>query len=358
MTASLPDSFIAKANSLAKGAIVFAVMRNERIRVASWLAHYRRMGVSAFAIIDNGSSDGTFEYLSGEKDVALIRIKHSFAAANFGIDWLNEFHARLDPGHWVLFADADELLVYRGWPAKTLAQFTAEVLGDGSNAVFGFLLDMYPDGPVDAASANGHDLFESAPCFDSDYCFRSRPKKPWEDQPKTIEIVGGPRIRLLSSFDRERETNWVDYFVRGQIDRILPIVPDRLVGTVVRLAPRQMPSLSKVPLVLSGSGFRYVNNHGGGPGRFHAENVVCCHFKFLQDFAIRVSQEAARKEHYRRGAEYIMYVNALNRFGRLDLRYAGTRRFLRSQTLADLGLIRDITCWLDTRQSSPRSRPF
>jgi hypothetical protein len=117
-----------------------------------------------------------------------------------------------------------------------------------------------------------------------------------------------------------------------------------------------MPSLSKVPLVLSGSGFRYVNNHGGGPGRIHAENVVCCHFKFLQDFAIRVSQEAARKEHFRRGAEYIMYVRALNRFGRLDLRYAGTKRFLGSQTLVDLGLIRDISYWLDAGQSA--SRPF
>lgn len=345
---SLPPPFIAKANSLARGSIAFAVVRNERVRIAPWLDHYRRIGISAFAVVDNGSTDGTFEFLSGQNDVALIRIEESYAEAQFGIDWLNDFHARLDPGHWVLFADADELLVYRGWPTQSISDLGDLALRDGRNAVFGFMLDMYPDGPVDTAYVNdGHDLFERAPCFDRDYCFRPRPKKPWESQAKSIEIVGGPRVRILSSFAKECKTNWVHYFFRGQIDRILPLVPDHLVHLVVRLVPRQMPALSKVPLVLSGSGFRYSNSHGGGPGRFYRENVVFCHFKFLPDFAARVKQEAIRQEHFRRGAEYIMYARALDQAGRLDLRYEGTKRFSGAETLIQLGLIRDIRDWID-----------
>ncbi len=290
---SLSEIFITATNSIARGAVVFAVVRNERFRIEPWLAHYRSMGFGAFAIVDNGSNDGTFEFLSKEKDVVLFRTEESYRLANSGIEWVNEFHARLDPGHWVLLADADELLVYRGWPRTSIFEFTDQVRQAGSNAVFGFMLDMYPEGPVD--SADGQDLFEKAPCFDSDYYFRSRPKKPWADQADCIELVGGPRVRLLSSLEKERRTTWVHYFLRGQMDRILPLLPDGLVGLAVRLAPKQMPCLSKVPLAFSGSGFRYVNAHGGSPANFYSENVVFCHFKFLPDFAARVEQEVHSK---------------------------------------------------------------
>jgi glycosyltransferase involved in cell wall biosynthesis len=339
----LPDVFINRISESNENLIVFSAVRNERLRIGHWLEHYRRAGVKIFAVIDNGSTDGTFEFLHSQPDVILIRMTHSFSAANFGISWLNELHGRIAPQTWILFADADELLVYRGWPSRPVQALADEAARESKNAIFGFMLDMYPDGALEEAVVdNAASLFSVAPCFDVDYQFRLRPLRPWEPQHKSIEVIGGPRVRLLSSLDRALRTTWISYFIRGQIDRILPIVPNALVPWVVRLMPRQMPALAKVPLVMSGTGFTYSNNHGGDGSSFFRENVILAHFKFLSDFAARVREEVTRGEHYRRGAEYHMYADAIRSQSRIDFRYTGSRRFAGSEQLLELGLIRDI----------------
>ena len=142
----LPRKFIEDIASMNENVVVFSVMRNERMRIGAWLRHYRAMGIGAFAIVDNGSTDGTFEYLSEQPDVVLVRLMDSFSSVAFGIDWLNEFHARITPSTWVLFADADEFLIYRGWPSIPIGTFVRTIEGEGCDAVFGFMLDMYPRG--------------------------------------------------------------------------------------------------------------------------------------------------------------------------------------------------------------------
>jgi hypothetical protein len=71
-----------------------------------------------------------------------------------------------------------------------------------------------------------------------------------------------------------------------------------------------------------------------------------CHFKFLADFAARVRTEAARGEHYRRGAEYIMYADAISQTNRLELAYEGSQWFRTVDQFVELGLIRNIASLL------------
>lgn len=275
--------------------------------------------------------------------MCVARITTGFAEARYGTDWLNELLRRLAPGKWVLYADADEFLVYRGAPARPLMSLCSEAEGEGATAVLGFMLDMYPDSPLEDAQLHAStDPFTLAPCFDGDYHFQIRSRKPWETSAPMLEVVGGPRLRLLSSIAREKRATWFDHFLRGQIDRVLPRVSDALVPWVVRLMPRQMPALEKAPLVITGAGISYVNSHNVVGARFHRENVVFCHFKFLADFAAKVRTEAVRGAHYRRGAEYIMYADAIRGRGGIDLRYANTRRFTGAGQLVELGLIRDM----------------
>jgi len=350
------DALITAINDTRSKIIVFAVVRNEMLRLRAFLKHYRAMGIRLFVIVDNGSEDGTFEYLQKQCDVLLVRTLESYAASNFGLHWLNELHQKLTDHRWILFADADELLVYRGWPQKKVADLCAEAEAQGGNAIFAPMLDMYPNGPLESAEmTEGDDLFAVSPCFDRDICFRHRPVKPWEKPFKAIEIIGGPRVRMISDFKKEVNTGWFSYFIRGLIDRLLPMTPDILLPWLIRIWPKQPPALAKMPLAISGTGIAYSTAHGGDGWRFHTENAVVCHFKFLSDFPVRVRAEASRGEHYRRGAEYIAYAHALQKYGQIDLRYEGTEIFESVEQLQRLGFFRDIHALLTGEITKPVS---
>src|SRR6516165_7890424 len=96
--------------------LVFAVMRNEKLRLEAWMDHYRKIGIQHLFIIDNGSTDGTYEFLVRQPEVVVERTQESYASANYGLKWLNRFREAVSDDRWILFADADELIVYEGWP--------------------------------------------------------------------------------------------------------------------------------------------------------------------------------------------------------------------------------------------------
>lgn len=319
------------------------VVRNEMIRLPSWLAHHRALGISQFAVIDNGSVDGTLEFAKKQGDCHVIQRRESFAEANCGVAWINDLIGNLKNPGWVYFSDADEQLMYRGWPSRSVVELCQEAEREGSNAIFSFMLDMYPPGPLEGTvSSDLRDLLAVAPCFDTDYHFRLRPRKPWQTSDGWIEVVGGPRVRYLSSFSREVKSGWLDYMWRGQIDRVLPLVPSSAVPLVVRAMPAHMPVLAKYPLIKAGEGVRHEHPHWITGARVHRDSAVLCHFKFLHDFAERVRVEAERGEHYNRSAEYILYGDLLRKHGNMDFRYGGTAHFSHSDQLVELGLIRDI----------------
>jgi glycosyltransferase involved in cell wall biosynthesis len=355
----LPDSFITAITRIAPRLLVVSMVRNESLRLRAWLRHYRNIGVKTFAIVDNGSTDETYEILREQPDVVATRTETSYAALNFGIPWLNELHTRLAPATWVLFADADELFVYRGWPGRPLIELADEAASQNCNAFFAVMVDMYPDGPVEEAIlSEQEDLFDVAPCFDRDYRFRLRPSSPWKKPENKPELIGGPRLRMLSSIERELATTWFSQWIRGQIDRVLPMTPDLLLPWVVRAFPRSIPSLCKAPLVRSGAGVSYTSAHYTRGARLFPENVVLCHFKFLADFAVRVRAEATRGEHYRRGAEYIMYADAISQKEHLNLVYEGTQRLHTVDQFVELGLIRNVTSFFEERCAADPSSEF
>lgn len=343
----LPQTFIDAINNSDAGIIVFSAMRNEILRLPAFLEHYRKIGIKAFAIIDNGSTDGTYEYLQAQPDVILLQLTDSYAASNFAMNWLTNLHDRLTNGAWILYADADELLVYEGWPEHPVSVTVAKAEESGATAILGFMLDMYPDGPLETSVVDGANLFSTAQYFDRDYQFRLRPIKPWQNAQKIPEVVGGPRVRLFSNMNREVNLSWVGLTVRGQIDRLLPVAPQRAVPLLIKYWPKQLPAIIKYPIAKSGIGISYSNAHSIGGARPYHRNVVLCHFKFLADFAKRVRIEVQRGEHYRGGAEYRMYLELVEREGHIDLRYPGSVRFKDVQQLVDLNLIRDLRPFIE-----------
>ena len=323
---------------------LFSKCRNERLRLPAFLKHYRGMGVDRFFIVDNGSSDGTTEYLLNQPDVHVFRTEGRFREARGGTDWLNALLAEFGVGCWCVTVDIDELLYYPGSEHTPLPRLTAYLEEKGCEALSCLLLDLYPPGPLrDCAYRAGDDLVAAAPYFD----IGPYQRLPMEHCPGWM-IRGGVRERLFYPECRARS---VQTRVRNMYHRLLlrlPVV--RRKNWVYARRPTISPLLTKVPLVRWDGRSRYLNvNHFVSPKTIAAETGVLLHFKFLQDFHDRAMQEAARGEYYDGAIEYLRYAERLSADPALTLVYEGSMRFDHSSQLVKLGLMQDTASWGEAR---------
>lgn len=274
------------------GPVAFAVMRNEALRLPAYLAHYRRLGVVRFVILENQSNDRTRKELSEQEDVELYSSLGHFIGKAFWIDHLLKKHG---VGRWCVVADADELLVYPGWPETSLPKLTEYLDATSSNAVHAILLDLYPDGPLSRADyRRGDDYFRREWFFDAFESLTTRPRHFQFGMGLDYRFFGGVRQRLFG------------------------------IGVCC----------SKFPLLRYEVGM-YLNDghHYLERGRFAELRAVVCHFKYLQDFDAHAREEVSRGQHIGAGAEYQAYAETLAKkgdefslCGRESIGFEGTRQ--------------------------------
>src|SRR5215475_13469447 len=89
----------------------FLVIRNEALRLPSTLRHHRSLGVHRFFILDNGSTDGTLEYVLKQPDVHVFSTSERYSQSHYGVVWTNALLDSFGVGHWTLTIDADEQLI-------------------------------------------------------------------------------------------------------------------------------------------------------------------------------------------------------------------------------------------------------
>lgn len=322
-----------------------------------FLAHYRKLGVESFVFVDNQSTDGTTEFLRAQPDVTLYWTPDRYSQSNCGTEWVNTLITLHGQDRWCLSVDADELLTFRDSEERPVSDFLQEVEKRGARAVFAYMLDLYPDGPLSSAVL-GEDtsFFQVCNAHDRDYVFRVTPTKPWKTPGfPPFEVLGGPRLRLWSSLEKEAETTWVNYFLRGQVDRVERWVPKRVRPRLVSFFENQPPHLQKVPIVkpASESGFRfYMGAHACTRLPLYHENAVLCHFKFTASFVEKARREVERGEHYRGGSQYQRYLQLLSHGESSNICYSGTVRYGGTKALCDLGLIRSLESLTPRNHSS------
>ena len=298
-----------RTEQIAPGDILaFVTLRNERVRLPYFLEYYRRIGVGHFLIVDNGSDDGSREYLTDQPDVSLWTTTASYKASRFGMDWINALLRRHGDGHWCLTVDPDEFLVYPHANTRPLRALTDWLASSGTRSFSAMLLDMYPKGPVTAQPyAEGQDPFEIASWFDpANYAIRKNGLY------RNLWIQGGPRARTLFAED-----------------------------------PENAPALNKIPLVRWKRGYAYVSStHMLLP---RSLNVVydedggemasgaLLHAKFLSTFAAKSAEELDRRQHYANSREYHAYQQGLQ--SQADFWCEQSRDYRDWRQLEDLGLI-------------------
>ncbi len=280
------------------------VVRNESLRLPSTLAHYRQLGVDRFLVIDNGSDDGTLEFLRGQPDIHVFLTTDSFAESQCGLTWTNAILDAFCDGQWTMTIDADELFIYPHVGQVGIHRFCRFLDSVGHKAVISLLLDMYSDKPLaETVHPPGGSLVATCPYFDSG------PYQAVQVQAfPAVQFYGGVRQRLF----------------KNALGGRYPA-----------------PTVSKVPLVKWRAGTHYLlATHAMTPVVLSDLIAALLHFKFLDDFPLRAVTEARRGEHFDGASEYRAYVELVEQGWPVPLHAAESMRFEDADQLVRLGLMR------------------
>jgi hypothetical protein len=283
-----PEASVARAR--AADVAVVACMRNEMFMLPQFLAHYRKLGVGAFLIADNCSDDGTLEYLQQQNDVALFSVDTDYNLSHYGVAWQQAMMSSFRLGKWSLVADADELLIWQENQHQTLADSqtlaNSQTLADllktpefrHANAVRIFMLDMYPQGPLEAADFATGTPFEQAGFADRvPFLSNTLSRGPYSNQPGWTSAL---RHRLIAGS-----------------------APSLFVAQKLALLRYQ-------PWMRLSAGLHFVNDVDIAP-----RELLFAHFKYNADFRRKAQAEVLRGQHFNDAEEYRKYL-ALTSEGR------------------------------------------
>jgi hypothetical protein len=280
---------------------LFTRLRSQAHRLPAFLDFYRGQGVDRFFIVDNGSDDGTRDYLLAQPDVHLYLTTDAYAEYGGGMRWLNELLVEHGSGAWTLTVDVDELLAYPHAERLGLKALTGLLDVQGAEALFAFMLDMYPQGPVALAHcAPEASPLTVCPLFDeAGYMTRPSPIFPFSI------VLGGPMSRALGE--------------------------SRLNGTY----------LHKVPLIRWMPEIRHTTStHHPFPVRLAQETGVLLHFKCLSDLPAKAATESKRKQYSHGGRRYTALTGLFARDAGLTLVSPLSRRLRSTQQLVEIGHMR------------------
>ncbi len=186
--------------ALAVGEVgLICVLRNEIDRLPLFFEHYRGLGVTRFLIVDNGSDDGSHEFLLAAPDADIFHTDVPFSEAHGGLFWANGIAAAYCVGRWIVRADADELLVYDGMEEHDLRQLARWLEESGQDRLFAPLLDVYPSDALGQPRRGMADILRLDCWFDSSGYALAHTRGGWQ-------LTGGARKRLFAG--EHRPENW------------------------------------------------------------------------------------------------------------------------------------------------------
>lgn len=310
---------------------LFSVMRNEMYFLPAFLAHYRRLGVEQFVIVDDASDDGTGDYLATQADccsgitpvrfgtrVRITDPSHGGLSGRAG-----PILKRVVPDHYlmgqpVLIADADEFLLL----PDELPDLQALVLlmrQRGWLSVAASLIDFYPENLADlenaAPPATPEDLFRNYGFFDA---------VPF------VTLTAGQQPRKTGQTASERLFRMCG--IRS-VPPALQFLPHGLAG----LLPLPVPGAAwfKTPVIVYDGATHMVASHAANVPPPPNILLPMAHLKFNGDSYRRITSAIEIKAHARKGQKYehyermmkIMQERHLGFLGPTSTRYQTPRQF-------------------------------
>ena len=272
--------------------IVICVVKNDIIKIKEFYKHYRKMGIKNFVILDNNSDDGTFEWLSTQKDTNLFRTDVKYTT-NRRQAWINKLISYYGFDRWYIIVDSDELLVYEEMESKTLEDLISFAEKNKYKRIRTITLDMYSEKSFNDDD-NNENYLEKYIYFDSDNY-----NQVFHHAFKCIN--GGMRVRMFK-------------------------------GTNEKFGPY----LTKYPLIYFERGDIQYNSHYSYP--FYKNFDVPCwgallHYKFLKSDMNKYIEIANSSAFYGGSYEYKQYIKIYKENPDMKYIYENSNKYINSASL-------------------------
>jgi hypothetical protein len=288
--------------------IVILAVKNDKNRIKMLVEHYRKLGIKKFAFLDNGSTDGTYEWLCKQKDIDLFTSTDQYSSFTKEA-WINRIVSYYGFCRWYILTDSDELVVYNDMEIHPLIDVVKFAENKGTERLKAITLDMYADTVLFKAFEDEKSIAEKYCWMDSDsYTARSR----IVGDKNIMSIVGGPRFRVMGV----------------------------------------TPTLMKYPLIYFSEGTVSSNAHLQFP--YSGINNDDCylgilHYKFLEDDKITYMKRVQANSGFssgvslKNGGYYRKYMDCIEKDSNITFMYSGSIKFDSSKALEKISLISKIT---------------
>ena len=279
--------------------IVVLCVKNDLKRLQMLVEHYKTVGVEKIAVLDNNSSDGTFEWIVEQQDIDVYRTTEKYKTA-VKEGWINRLVSYYGFDRWYIPTDSDELVVWIGMEKHDVSELVSYAEKHGYKRLKALTLDTYTDKELFALS---DDIRKDYRFVDSNTYFTQEVRAGTH----TIQqFFGGPRYRLM--------------------DITVP--------------------LSKYPLVYFEKGTISVSAHFLFPHELNNE-VPCLlgilHYKFIdKDFQEFKRRAASNSGFSSKGLHYKKMIDYIDKNESLSFIYDGTVEYKDSNDLSKVDYIEEI----------------
>lgn len=318
-------------------ASLYSIVYNEMFFLPAFFDYYRRLGVQQFLILDDGSDDGTEDFLREQPDCVLLGSPFKYGQplvvtfndgrqshGRAGVYLKRFIPQHLLPGEFALYADADEFLILPKRVTSVPALFKA--LSDRHiTHVAASLVDFFPLDITTMDKAKAPMSFED---LLADYAYF--------DAIPLIQLIEGKQPRAINPTVSARL--FAKHGVK-QAPRVLSSLP----GWLVDALPFSPPGVArkKTPVIRSSATLWLEGSHQANVAPPSEVMLALAHFKFTSDFAKRIKMAMARKSHSRNGEKYFQYYRLMQRMRRGDGAFASTKTvpFRGPESLESCGLM-------------------
>ena len=171
-----------------KEPILICIVKNDLYRMQKLVAHYRSLGITHFAILDNDSADGTREFLMQQNDVHVFFTDTPYTT-NRREAWVNRLVAHYGFDRWYINVDSDELLTYLRCETYSISDVIEWAEHNSYDRLRAIMVDMYSQQNVFGAD-NAFDPYDQFCFFDSN---------TYHNESLVISEItkGGPRGRVF-----------------------------------------------------------------------------------------------------------------------------------------------------------------